>query len=57
LAQTVCSFGTLMTINVPHRRGAPKHFSIPFERIESLHSPLRFRVLLGRGKDELEVLK
>jgi hypothetical protein len=46
-----------MTINVPHRRGAPKHFSIPFERIESLHSPLRFRVLLGRGKDELEVLK
>jgi hypothetical protein len=31
-----------------HQRGAPKYFSIPFERIEALHPPLRFQVPLGR---------
>jgi hypothetical protein len=46
-----------MTINAPHQRGAPKRFSKPFERIESLRPALRFRVSLGDGARELEVLK
>jgi hypothetical protein len=46
-----------MTINVPHQRGAPKHLSIPFERIESLRSALRFRVSLGDGTQELQILR
>jgi hypothetical protein len=45
-----------MTINASHQRGAPKHFSIPFERIESLHPLLRFRVPLGDGVHELMVI-
>jgi hypothetical protein len=57
LAQSVCSFGTLMTINTLHQRGAPKHLSIPIERIESLRPVLRFRVPLGDGVHELEVLR
>jgi hypothetical protein len=47
LARSVCSLGTLMTINAPPQRDAPKHYSIPFERIESLPSPLRFQMSLG----------
>jgi hypothetical protein len=46
-----------MTINSPHQRGAPKHFSIPFERIESLCPALSFRVPLGEGALEFEVLR
>jgi hypothetical protein len=30
---------------------------MPIERIESLYPPLRFRVLLGTGTHELEVLR
>jgi hypothetical protein len=57
LARSVCSFGTLMTINTPHQRGAPKRFSIPLERIESLRPALRFRVPLQEGAHELEILR
>jgi hypothetical protein len=34
-----------------------RSFSKPIERIESLHLPLRFRVILGTGAHELEVLR
>jgi hypothetical protein len=56
-SECVCSFGTLMTINTPHQRGAPKRFSIPLERIESLRPALRFRVPLQEGAHELEILR
>jgi hypothetical protein len=57
VAHAVCSFGSLMITNTPHQRGAPKHFSIPFARIESLQSALRFRVPLRGSAHELEVLR
>jgi hypothetical protein len=57
LTQSVWSFGTLITINTSDQRGAPKHYSIPFERIESLRPLLRFRVWLGDSAHELAVLR
>jgi hypothetical protein len=55
----VCSFGVLMTTtNTPYQRGAPKRFSKPIERTESLRPSLRFRVSLGGdGADEFEVVR
>jgi hypothetical protein len=44
--------------NAPHQRGAPKHYSVPIERIESLRSALHFRLLLeGNSVNDLEVVR
>ena len=41
---------------VPRRGTGLRGGQLPFERIESLQLTLRFRMLLGEGANELEVL-
>src|SRR5215217_738802 len=57
LEQTVCSFGTLMDDQHASPTRCTEAFLEARQRIESLHSTLRFRVLLGEREIELEVLR
>ena len=60
MAQIVCRFRNFDDHHQHafYQRGAPKRFSKPIERTESLRPALRFRVSFGGdGADEFEVVR